>query len=692
LIALAVSVALALLCAMTATAQARPAGERSARAGALAPSTSTAARDEERAAARKARLQARQVRLEGRQAREEAREARSQARKARSEAHRNHEGRRAHGRHGHGPERENAVVTSTCNAISWTFRKFPNSPRNEVIERTTIGHSAPIVQTVDFDGAGVAMLTAVNAPPGRSRIDTGAKWKTNGVQGGFDIHSGKKCPPAPALTIEKLQQIAGSGSGFTKSPLTGNINQTVEYEIIVKNTGNVPLVLSNFSDPNCDGGTLAGGQGETPLAPGPMPSLGASTTYTCSHVITSVAVYENTALVTAAPPPGDGSAITPTSNTVVVNAPTAEPAFTIEKLQMISGSFTTSPLAGSVSQTVNYEIIVKNTGNTSLTFSSFTDEHCDAGTIAGGPGAKALASGESSTYTCQHVLTSADQTAGSYSNSATDTGTPPGGGPIAHTSNTVVVNLSAPPPSPHVYVGYANGAANNHGTPSGFPTPWKGSEGVTFVGCGFGGSDACPTSNGVDMYDAGAIRVDASTATGALSVTGAKVVIGPCTYEPWAGLNVTIQPGHSLILTQTGKHQCAPSQTAEQDNFDTSESFLRSAQYQEFVKTGKCSNDGYVPAITLTINGHTTTLSDTGQTLNGGGIDSDICHGTSEAANWVQLQFTPSRLSGALICQATPAHRKHRHAPSRRARSLASGDSRCPGKARASQTVPVKFL
>jgi hypothetical protein len=544
-VALALPVALLLLGSLTTSVQARPArdGTRVEEAHARR----TAAR-EQRAAAREQRAAAREERAAARKTRHKRRERPPES------------------------ERENAIVTSTCSIINWTFRKFPDLPHNSLFRRITVGRFAHVYQRLEFDGPGVSVTTPVNAPPGQARIDTLAKWRTNGAKGGFDILSMKKCPPAPALTIEKLQQIAGSGSGFTTSPLTGKVNQTVEYEIIVRNTGNVPLVLSNFSDPRCDGGTIAGGQGETPLAPGAMPSLGASTTYTCSH-----------------------------------------------------------------------------------------------------------------------VLTSADQTAGSYSNTATDTGAPPGGGPITHTSNTVVVNLP-PPPSPRVYVGYADGAENDHGSPSGFPTPWKGSAGVTFIGCGFGGTDSCPTSKGLDVYDAGAIRIDASSGTGAVSVTGAKVVIGPCTYEPWPGLNVTIQPEQSLILTQTGKHKCAATAAAEQDNFDTSESFLKSPQYQEFQKTGTCSNDGYVPAITLTINGHATTLSDTSQTLNDRGIDSDICNHTSEAANWTQLQFAASRHFSALSCRTTTAHRRRKHATAHRASSLAGGGSRCPAKAHADQTVPVTFL
>ena len=125
-----------------------------------------------------------------------------------------------------------------------------------------------------------------------------------------------------------------------------------------------------------------------------------------------------------------------------------QPAFTIEKLQEIAGSgagFTSSVLSGKLGQTVLYEVIVHNAGNTLMSFSSLSDSHCDAGTIAGGP-VGSLAAGASAIYTCAHVLIAADQSAGSYSNTASDIGRPPvgQGSPITHSSNTVLVNGSAP--------------------------------------------------------------------------------------------------------------------------------------------------------------------------------------------------------------------------------------------------------
>src|SRR5437660_4438760 len=91
-----------------------------------------------------------------------------------------------------------------------------------------------------------------------------------------------------------------------------------------------------------------------------------------------------------------------TSFTVQPPQPTAEPAFTIEKRQEIAGSgtgLTTSLLKAVLGQTVDYEIFVKNTSSVPETLGALSDPHCDPGTIAGGPGASALAPGETTTYT-----------------------------------------------------------------------------------------------------------------------------------------------------------------------------------------------------------------------------------------------------------------------------------------------------
>jgi hypothetical protein len=149
-----------------------------------------------------------------------------------------------------------------------------------------------------------------------------------------------------------------------------------------------------------------------------------------------------------------------------------KPAFTIEKRQEIAGSgrgFTTSPLTGAIGERVDYEIIVENTGFFPETFSGFTDPHCDAGTLAGGPGPSSVAPGQSTTYTCSHLLTAV----GTYTNEATVTGVSFVGVPVTHTSNQVVLEVLPPkPPSPvppgpnTVEVGAPKAAVANPVTPS----------------------------------------------------------------------------------------------------------------------------------------------------------------------------------------------------------------------------------
>jgi len=161
------------------------------------------------------------------------------------------------------------------------------------------------------------------------------------------------------------------------------------------------------------------------------------------------------------------------------------------------------------------------------------------------------------------------------------------------------------------------------------PTPWDGSPNVTFVGCGtqeITDPDAhtCATNAaGTAEYDSGAIRVDNDTSS-PLRISNANVEIGTCTYNPWPGLNATIQPGNTLILTQTGG-QSPCGDVNGPYNFDTSESHLAAG----------CKDDNLIPIITLSINGATTVLSDTNQVLNTGGSDGGDCSPSgSEFHDW----------------------------------------------------------
>ncbi|MHB8240537.1 MAG: DUF7507 domain-containing protein [Solirubrobacteraceae bacterium] len=146
---------------------------------------------------------------------------------------------------------------------------------------------------------------------------------------------GKAHDARPSFTIEKLQQTHASG-GFTTEVLFGARRETVTYEIVVRNTGNVRLEFHEFVDGRCDVGTLSGGP-SGPLAPG------ASATYTCTHRLTpqdqALGVYENEATVTATPPPGDGPRLTQTSNPVLVELPHDDVEFSCTSVTLSFANF-----------------------------------------------------------------------------------------------------------------------------------------------------------------------------------------------------------------------------------------------------------------------------------------------------------------------------------------------------------------
>ncbi len=279
------------------------------------------------------------------------------------------------------------------------------------------------VATYTGDANNAAVSTACNDPNEQSTVQV---------------------PPAPAISLVKLERIGSSGS-FTHGPVTGNPGDTIDYQMTVVNTGNTTLVIS-FSDPRCDAGTLSAPtvlSGTFDPATSTL-SAGGGLQYTCSHVLSAAdaPAYTNTASVSGRPPTGS-----PVSATDSVVANVTTPGIHVVKLQRdgTSGAFTTSTITAKVGDTIEYEIQVTNTGTSPLTL-SLSDPLCNAGTI-GGPTAlsgtltgSVLSPGGSAQYTCSHVLRGDD--ASPFTNTATVTGQPPTGPPVAGTAS-VTANKQA---------------------------------------------------------------------------------------------------------------------------------------------------------------------------------------------------------------------------------------------------------
>jgi hypothetical protein len=322
----------------------------------------------------------------------------------------------------------------SCNQVVFSFEGFANVENNTVTEFVTVNREVVGSATFSFNGPTGSNALPIIAVPGKYLVDAHATWKTNGVNGGFDHHAKVRCQSG--FSVQKLQKIDGEPAEYTTAQLHAKIGQTVDYEVVVKNTGMVQLKFSTLVDPHCDEGTVEGGSGEAFLAPGE------STTFTCKRLLTEVGSYSNEATVTGTPVFGPPTS--ETSNTVVTVVP-SEAEFTIQKLQRVEGAgeFTTAPLSAGIEETVEYEIVVTNTGNVPEVYSEFSDPKCDVGTVAGGPGLTSLLPGESTIYTCNHVMVIKDARKGPYKNTASVRATPPPGqgNPVNHTSNTVEVNI-----------------------------------------------------------------------------------------------------------------------------------------------------------------------------------------------------------------------------------------------------------
>lgn len=218
-------------------------------------------------------------------------------------------------------EEKFAIVKIECTRITVEYRGFNDvegSP-NTVVQSVLIKNPPPPLLPIafppiafSFQGSGATSTIPIVAPVGHSLIDIRVKWNTNGLKGGFDMHGNVTCGPAPAFTIEKLQSLGGP---FTTETLSGQVGQTVHYEMIVTNTGNTPLTFSEFSDPRCDPKTIAG------ISSNPVEPMG-TLTLVCTHTLTGAdreaGSLTNVATVKGTPEPGEGAPITHESNPVVV--------------------------------------------------------------------------------------------------------------------------------------------------------------------------------------------------------------------------------------------------------------------------------------------------------------------------------------------------------------------------------------
>jgi hypothetical protein len=224
------------------------------------------------------------------------------------------------------------AVEVGCNQIVWNFSGFRPGETvtvKEVVTRHQSEHKRKVEEEANgngpklegetvftFVGPSGSNVTPIEGPVGTYDLDANAHWGSASEDGtsGFDIHTKITCAPRPELKLEKLQEVEGGAAGFTSAPIQAEPGQTIDYEILVHNTGNEPVELSPLLDPACE--DIAGGPTSV-VDPG-----AAAVAFTCKHTLTaadlSAGLYENIARITGTPPAGvEGSPTTEDSNPVI---------------------------------------------------------------------------------------------------------------------------------------------------------------------------------------------------------------------------------------------------------------------------------------------------------------------------------------------------------------------------------------
>jgi large repetitive protein len=230
--------------------------------------------------------------------------------------------------------------------------------------------------------------------------------------------------PGPARTAS-FTAVKTALNGFTAA---GN---SVQFRLVITNTGNVTLTNVTVSDPLLSAGNACV---IASLAPGAIDnSCLSALPYTVTQANVDAGSVTNTASVSATAPAGV-TAPTPRTATTTAVGPTAAPSVQIRK-SASAATFT----AG---QTLTYTFAVENTGNVTLTGLTVTDPalgfSCTLANLAPGAIATTCANG-TTPLQASRTTTQNDIDRGEFSNTARVTGTTAVGGMAVEDTDTVSV-------------------------------------------------------------------------------------------------------------------------------------------------------------------------------------------------------------------------------------------------------------
>jgi uncharacterized repeat protein (TIGR01451 family) len=394
----------------------------------------------------------------------------------------------------------------------------------------------------------------------QAEVDAGGVSNTATVSGNGP---GGSTPSKTASATVPITAQPGLATSKTATPATVTAaGQVVTFSITLTNTGNVTLTAVAATDalpglsaisygpwPSGTAGTLAPGQ-----------QIVATATYSATQADINSGSIVNTARGTGSSTGGPASS----AGTVTVPA-SATPAITLAKTGALAPGAT-----GTAGDAVNYTFTVKNTGNVTLTGTAITDPLPGLSTISYGawPSGTAgtLAPGDSVTATATGHLTQANVDAGSVTNTATASGSPPTGANVTSPSSATVPITPRPgltvvksaTPSSVTTVGQTvtyTVTMTNTGNVSlsgvSVSDPHPGLSTFTYAGLGVGGSlSPGQVATATATYTVQQSDLDAGTIANSATVTGTTPTGGTTTGNNSVTIPMTQSP--SLSLTKSG--------------------------------------------------------------------------------------------------------------------------------------------
>ena len=237
---------------------------------------------------------------------------------------------------------------------------------------------------------------------------------------------------SPELSLTKN---AGDAVDVNENGIT-DAGDTIQYTFEVENSGDVTIDGLAINDPKIAAVTCP----VTTLAPGESTTCAADAVYVITVEDASAGSADNTANATGTSP--TGAEITSNDSSTETPVEVQTPGISIVKSADPSDS-----ASYTVGQEITYYFAVTNTGNVPLADVSVNEgEFTGTGELS--PvvcPATAIPTGEQIICDATYTLTAADVDAGSVSNSATATGTPPGGGTIDSPPSEVLIPIEPAP-------------------------------------------------------------------------------------------------------------------------------------------------------------------------------------------------------------------------------------------------------